>query len=109
MLVAAVLYLYVQNLTGITVTNLTGLEPLVGLIGVSVSLSGGHGTTIAWAPVFVEQYGISNAIEIGIACATFGLVFGGVIGGPIAKFLVQRHGLKSAVSDAPISVGLRHD
>ncbi len=59
-----------------------------------MSLSGGHGTAIAWATTFIEQYGINNAMEIGIACATFGLVLGGLIGGPIAKFLINRNNLQ---------------
>ena len=56
---------------------------------------GGHGTSIAWAPIFAEEYGISGAVEIGIACATFGLVLASLMGGPIAKFLINRHDLKS--------------
>ena len=74
LLVLAIIYLFLQNLTGIGVTLVTELPTVVGLLGGSVSLSGGHGTAIAWSPIFKEQYGIENAIEIGIACATFGLV-----------------------------------
>ena len=81
LLVAAVGYLVIQNLTGITVAVLTGLEPPIGVLAGSVSLSGGHGTTIAWAPIFTDSYEISNAAEIGIASATFGLILGGVMGG----------------------------
>jgi len=108
LLICAVAYLFLQNLTGISVTSATGLDKVVGLIGGSVSLSGGHGTAIAWAPTFINEYGISNAMEIGIACATFGLVLGGVIGGPLAKFLINRNNLKP-ISKESLSVGIKHD
>lgn len=108
LLVLAVGYLFLQNLTGLAVISFTELPTAVGVIGGSVSLSGGHGTAIAWAPTFVEQYGIGNALEIGIACATFGLILGGLAGGPIAKFLITRYDLKSTDEEAP-SVGLPYD
>jgi len=104
LLVLAVAYLFLQNITGLSVATITGMEQSVGILGSSVSLSGGHGTAIAWAPVFSKNYGISNALEIGIACATFGLVLGGVIGGPIAQFLIQRHKLEPT-STEHITVG----
>lgn len=63
---------------------------------------------MAGADVFVQQYGIPNAMEIGIACATFGLVLGGVAGGPVAHWLIQRHQLR-LTSDEPITVGFRYD
>jgi ESS family glutamate:Na+ symporter len=91
----AILYLVVQNLTGLIVAGAAGLDLNVGLIAGSVSLSGGHGTAIAWAPTFQQEYGVLGAPEIGVACATFGLVLGGVMGGPIAKFLITRHDLQS--------------
>lgn len=94
LLVIAITFLVCQNMTGIGITWLTGLPEKVGVLGGSVSLSGGHGTAIAWAPIFVEKYGIPNAIEIGIACATFGLVLGGVSGGPVFNYLVKRHELQ---------------
>lgn len=107
LLIVAVVYLFIQNFTGIAVASVTGLELQAGVLGSSVALSGGHGTAIAWAPTFVSDYGINNAMEIGIACATFGLVLGGMAGGPIANYLIKRHDLKSAVDD-PISVGFSH-
>ena len=61
-----------------------------------MSLIGGHGTAIAWSPVIGEQYGITNAMEIGIASATFGLILASIMGGPIAKFLISRHRLAPA-------------
>jgi len=104
LLVLAVAYLFLQNLTGLSVATISGIEKPIGILGSSVSLSGGHGTAIAWAPVFRDNYGISNAVEIGIACATFGLVLGGLIGGPIAQYLIQRHKLE-ATSTEHITVG----
>jgi ESS family glutamate:Na+ symporter len=77
------------------------------VIGGSVSLSGGHGTAIAWAPTFVDRYGISNAMEIGIACATFGLVLGGLIGGPIAKFLIGHYHLQPQQGEH-LTVGFKY-
>ncbi|UCH41937.1 MAG: sodium/glutamate symporter [Gammaproteobacteria bacterium] len=93
LLVITIGYMFVQNLTGISVAALFDLSAPVGLLGGSVSLIGGHGTTIAWSPRIGEDFGIANAMEIGIACATFGLILASLMGGPIAKFLIKRHGL----------------
>jgi ESS family glutamate:Na+ symporter len=98
-------FLVIQNLTGIAVLSATDVDPRTGLLGGSISLSGGHGTTIAWAPFFAKEYGITNAMEIGIACATFGLILGGVLGGPVAGYLITRHQLKST-SQEHLSVGI---
>jgi len=95
LLVVAIAYLFIQNFTGIGVAYITGIGLYDGLVGGSVSLSGGHGTAIAWAPTFINEYGVSNAMEIGIACATFGLVLGGVAGGPIANYLIKKYDLKA--------------
>lgn len=108
LLVLAVVYLAIQNGTGVLVAMLAGFDKLVGVIGGSVSLSGGHGTTIAWTPVFRDQYGIDFASEIGIACATFGLILGGLLGGPLARFLIERHKLEPD-SDAVQTVGIEHE
>ena len=105
LLALAVVMLFFQNFTGIAVASLSHLDLATGYLGGSVSLSGGHGTAIAWAPIFAEEYGIDNAMEMGIACATFGLVLGGIIGGPIARFLLNKYQLKSS-SDEYITVGV---
>lgn len=108
LLIAAVGYLFLQNFTGLGVAAITGQPSEIGLIGGSVALSGGHGTAIAWAPRFIAEYGVSNAMEVGIACATFGLILGGLIGGPIAKFLITHHDL-SPSHDPVLTVGVPHD
>lgn len=107
LLVLAVGYLFIQNLTGVGIAYLTDLPSVTGVLGGSVSFSGGHGTTIAWVPTFQNDFGISNAMEMGIACATIGLVLGGFIGGPIAKFLIKKYNLKPT-EEKPVSVGIRH-
>ncbi|WP_032116046.1 sodium/glutamate symporter [Candidatus Arsenophonus nilaparvatae] len=81
--------LLVQNTVGIALSKLLGLDPLMGLLAGSITLSGGHGTGGAWGKIFTEYYGFQSATEVAMACATFGLVFGGLIGGPIARFLVR--------------------
>ncbi|MCP3851120.1 MAG: sodium/glutamate symporter [Gammaproteobacteria bacterium] len=108
LLAATIFYMIIQNIVGISVASLFGLEPLVGMLGGTVSLIGGHGTAIAWAPTFAEQYGIHNAMEIGIACATFGLILASLMGGPIASHLIKKHDLKPAESGNQ-DVGLSHN
>lgn len=83
-------FLLLQNAMGIGLAKALGLDPLMGLLAGSVTLSGGHGTGGAWGAVFQEQYGLASAPEIAMASATFGLVLGGLIGGPVARLLVKR-------------------
>ena len=98
-------FLIIQNLIGIGVAWVMGYNAVTGMLGGSVSLSGGHGTAIAWAPVFNRGHGATMAMEVGLAVATFGLVFGGLVGGPVAQFLMQRHGVEGSHSDR-LTVGV---
>jgi ESS family glutamate:Na+ symporter len=93
LLAITIAYMIIQNLTGITVMGLFGASSATGLLSGTVSLIGGHGTAIAWAPRIAEDFGVTNAMEVGIACATFGLIMASLMGGPIAKFLISRHNL----------------
>ena len=108
LLVITIIYMVLQNLTGIGVATLFGQPPQVGMLGGTVSLIGGHGTAIAWAPRIAEDYNIANAMEIGIACATFGLILASTMGGPIAKFLITRHDLKPPTKEA-VDVGVSQE
>ena len=101
-------YMVLQNLTGITVASLFNLPSAVGMLGGSVSLIGGHGTAIAWAPKIADSHNIGNAMEIGIACATFGLILASLMGGPIAKFLINKHSL-TCNTDESLDVGVSRD
>lgn len=108
LLVITVGYMIIQDLIGLSVAALFDLPAAVGLLGGTVSLIGGHGTAIAWAPRIAEDYGITNAMEIGIACATFGLILASLMGGPIAKFLISRHNLTPDKAEA-LDVGVSQE
>ena len=89
-------FLVLQNITGLLLATAFGQSPFYGLLAGSVALSGGHGTGIAWGAVFAEQHGVEAATEVALACATFGLILGGVLGGPVARFLIRRVTLPAA-------------
>jgi ESS family glutamate:Na+ symporter len=82
--------LLMQNVIGISLAKLLGIEAHLGLLASSITLSGGHGTGAAWSSVFTEKFGIAGATELAMACATFGLILGGLIGGPVAKLLMRK-------------------
>ncbi|KPM62207.1 sodium/glutamate symporter [Pseudomonas monteilii] len=82
--------LLVQNAMGIGLATALGLDPLMGLLAGSITLSGGHGTGAAWSATFTEKFGLASASELALASATFGLVLGGLIGGPVARLLIKR-------------------
>jgi len=68
-------------------------------------LSGGHGTTIAWAPLIATEHDFPAAMETGIAAATLGLIIACVLGGPIAKYLIEKYGLQPSPAD-PVPIEL---
>ncbi|ANU82049.1 sodium/glutamate symporter [Aggregatibacter actinomycetemcomitans] len=92
--IAATLLITVQNIVGVTGSVLLGIDPAYGLIAGSVTLTGGHGTGAAWAGKLTELFHLEGALELAMACATFGLVSGGIIGGPVARHLLgkMKHG-----------------
>lgn len=91
-LVAAVLLLILQNTVGAGLAVLLGQSPLLGLSAGSISLTGGHGTAAAFGPL-LEAYGVTGAMPAAIAAATWGLVAGCMIGGPVGSRLMRKHGI----------------
>ena len=87
-----------QNFTAVGLAKLLGLNPLIGMCTGSIPMVGGHGTAGAFGPV-LEDLNISGATTICTAAATFGLIFGSLIGGPLGKRLIEKHNLMKTVSN----------
>ena len=87
-------FIVLQDVVGVAMASVLGLDPLLGLVTGSIALTGGHGTAGAWGIVLEEQYGVVGATTLGIAAATYGLVAGGLVGGPVARRLINKMGLK---------------
>jgi len=85
----------VQDGVGVVLAKLLGVHPFLGLIAGSITMTGGHGTGAAFGTLMEEQYAFSGAVTLAMAAATFGLVSGGLIGGPVATTLIGRNRLKT--------------
>jgi ESS family glutamate:Na+ symporter len=96
----AAIALLIENFVGVSCAWLLGMEPLLGLMAGSVSLLGGHGTAAAWGAIFAEHTHLAPVL--GLASATFGLVAGGVFGGPVGRYLIERYRLRGAPARGPI-------
>lgn len=91
-LIVAVVLVLAQDILGILSAKAIGVNPLLGLVAGSVSMTGGHGASGAFGPI-LDANGLKGALSIAMACATFGLVSGSIIGGPLANRLVQKYKL----------------
>jgi ESS family glutamate:Na+ symporter len=105
LLVLTVVFIVIQNGVGLLGASVFDLPSSVSVLLGSASLIGGHGTAIAWGPTIAEESSFAGAVEIGIAAATLGLVCAALLGGPVAKFLIESKRLEPAETDGPI-VGL---
>lgn len=91
-----VVLIFAQNFLAVGVASLLGLNKLIGMCTGSIPMVGGHGTAGAFGPV-LEDFNISGATTICTAAATFGLVAGSLIGGPIGRKLIEKKNLLSTV------------
>ena len=89
MLVLLVILITAQNLTAVGLTRLLGVNPLIGMAAGSISMTGGHGTAGGFASV-LEGMGLQGAGAIGMAAATFGLIAGSMMGGPLAEKIISK-------------------
>lgn len=92
--VGAVLFLVVQNLVGVSLAGVFGINKLLGVAMGSISMSGGVGSGASFGPT-LEALGAEGGTTIGVAAATFGLLLGSLTGGPVAERLIQKYDLKS--------------
>ena len=95
LIVASVLVL-LQNVIAVALSYATGIHPLLGMLAGSITMSGGHGTGAVYAALFEKQYGLAGGMELEMAAATFGLVMGSILGGPVARRLIERNRLSKS-------------
>lgn len=93
--VGAVLFLFVQNMVGVSLASVFGLHKLLGVAMGSISMSGGVGSGASFGPT-LEAAGALDGTTVGVAAATFGLLLGSITGGPVAQRLIKKHNLKSS-------------
>ena len=98
--VISAVFICIQNIVGIACALAFGMPSAAGVVMGSIALSGGHGTTVAWAPLIATEHDFPAAMETGIAAATLGLIIACVLGGPIAKYLIKKYGLQIPPADA---------
>ncbi|HLR19237.1 MAG TPA: sodium/glutamate symporter [Staphylococcus sp.] len=82
-----------QNIIGVSLAKVLNIPPLLGLTAGSMSMEGGHGNAAAYGQT-VQDMGIDSALTAALAAATLGLVAGGLIGGPVVKYLINKYNLK---------------
>ena len=92
-LLAAVILVILQDIIGPVLAKALGINPLLGLAAGSIPLTGGHGTSGAFGP-YLEDLGATGATVVAVASATYGLIAGCLIGGPIARRLMIKNNLK---------------
>lgn len=97
-LITATVLVVIQDIVGVSMAKMFGEHPLLGLAVGSVPLTGGHGTSGAFGPV-LEEFGVTGGLSVSIAAATYGLIAGCLIGGPVAKRLRERYNLKPSLED----------
>lgn len=87
-----------QNALALLVGNFMNVNPLISMMTGSIPMTGGHGNAAAFAPIAVEA-GATAAMEVAIAAATFGLISGCIVGGPLGNFIIKRHKLENPELD----------
>jgi ESS family glutamate:Na+ symporter len=92
-------FILVQNVVGIAAAMALDLHPIFGLVAGSITLVGGHGTGAAYAERFAEVNNLQAVMELSMTVATMGLIIGGVIAGPVAQYVINRHKLRSSTAD----------
>jgi ESS family glutamate:Na+ symporter len=104
LLVLFVAMMVMQCAIGVGMARLLDLHPLVGLLGGSIALTGGHGTAAAYAASFADTRNLQGALELGMAAATAGLILGSLLAGPVAERVMRRQRKRSAQPAAPAVV-----
>lgn len=100
--IATVILVILQNCVGVGLAKVLHQPAELGLLCGSITMVGGHGTAGVWGPIF-EENGMQAGAVIGMAAATFGLIMGSLIGGPIGGFLIKKNNLHPDLSEGGLS------
>ncbi|WP_319547308.1 sodium/glutamate symporter [Ruegeria conchae] len=109
LLILTLLTIVAQNVIGAAGAVMFGYPAQAGVLFGSAALIGGHGTAIAWAPEVADATGLSGATELGVAVATLGLVLAALVGGPIARLLIEGRKLSPERPGEEHTVGLPNE
>ncbi|MEG0134920.1 MAG: sodium/glutamate symporter [Cetobacterium sp.] len=99
---------FMQTVIGVSLAKITGINPLLGILAGSVSMSGGHGSAGAFGKT-VEGMGIIGASAMALSSATFGLIAGGLLGAPLAIYLIKKNSLKPKEIVGKENIGLKEN
>ena len=105
----ASLFIVLQNVVGIAIARAFDYDAQVGIVAGSMALIGRSGTTVAWAPIFEQQFNIEHVSRLGVGINMAGLIAACCIGGPIARFLITRYRLAAPGPSANLDVGFSRD
>lgn len=109
LILLASFFIVLQNGAGMAIASAFGHDPKLGIVTGSMALIGRSGTTVAWAPLFEQQFALQGVSRLGFAANMLGLIAACCIGGPIARFLIGRHRLTVPGQSADLSVGISRD
>lgn len=109
LVVLASVFILLQNVVGIAIARAFDYDPQIGIVAGSMALIGRSGTTVAWAPIFHEQFNIAHVSRLGIGVNMAGLIAACCIGGPIARLLIKRYRLTPPGPSADLDVGFSRD
>ena len=102
------IFLIIQDFIGVGLAEVLGLDPRIGLLSGSVTLTGGHGTGKVYGDIFAAAHTpVTGAVEMAMACATFGLILGGIIGSPVSKFLINKCKLEPSAPETKEPTALK--
>ena len=105
----AAVFIVLQNVVGIAIAGMFDFDPQFGIVAGSMALVGRSGTTVAWAPIFEEQFSLEHVSRLGTAVNMSGLIAACCIGGPIARSLIRRYRLRTPGPGSNLDVGFSTD
>ncbi len=105
-LISVTVLAVLQNVLGIAVTKMLGVDFHYGLLAGSVSMMGGLGTSAAFGPNFEQVYGITGGTVVAVTSATFGMVAALVVGGPFGEWLIRKYKVRTPLTDPELAAKL---